>query len=292
MIFLLENSKLKIGEKLVIDSAELKKMMDMLSSLFSIRVSFIYEIGYEKYTDEIAGNNGDYQEFCKIIQLEMKEKCIACDQEMFKKAQERDTPLLYKCFNGLYEMFMPLYIENLLVGYLHFGQVRSEEHFASISEACSLYSHTKFDELEKSYNSMNIIPKEKLFLIAELFKEISALIISNKLIKIRHVEPEYYIKKFIEDNYSKTINLSDAAKYVSRSSSFITHKFKKHYGITFHQFIINYRIEKAKEFLKSKSISETFPLCGFKNRYHFSKVFRAVVNQSPREYQIKVWTDL
>ena len=66
----------------------------------------------------------------------MKERCIACDQEMFKKAKNSNSPLLYRCFNGLYEMFLPLYIENILVGYLHFGQVRSEEDFDLIAKEC------------------------------------------------------------------------------------------------------------------------------------------------------------
>ena len=113
-------------EDLIIERLQIKKMMDLLSNLFSIRTSLIYAIDDDNYTSEIAGNNGDYQKYCVLIQEEMKDRCIACDIDKFKEAQESRKPLLYRCYNGLYEMYLPLFIETELVGYLHFGQVRTE----------------------------------------------------------------------------------------------------------------------------------------------------------------------
>ena len=43
--------------------------------------------------------------------------------------------------------------------------------------------HSRFKELEESYGLMHIIPKEKLYLIAELFMEISELIIKTSSLK-------------------------------------------------------------------------------------------------------------
>ena len=97
-------------EELLIEVDEIKKIMDLLSSLFPIRTSFIYAIDEEQYTNEIAGSIGDYQGYCKLIQLEMKHKCIACDRDKFKEANEKKKPLLYMCYNGLYENFLPLFI--------------------------------------------------------------------------------------------------------------------------------------------------------------------------------------
>ncbi|MCG8498989.1 MAG: PocR ligand-binding domain-containing protein, partial [Firmicutes bacterium] len=147
-------------DELVIEVNEIKKMMDLCSNLFDIRTSFIYAIDDEQYTNEIAGNNGDYQEYCMIVQQELKHKCISCDREKFKEANIKKKSLLYRCYNGLYEMYLPLFIDDYLIGYLHFGQVRSEQDFRLVAAECSLHKHSKFLELEKSYNSMKIIKKE------------------------------------------------------------------------------------------------------------------------------------
>lgn len=45
-------------------------------------------------------------------------------------------------------------------------------------------------------------------------------------------------------------------------------------------------IKKAKEYLEVKSISETAVSCGFKNRYHFSKVFKRITGSIPKQYKL------
>lgn len=273
-------------DDLLIESSQIKKMMDLLSNLFSIRTSFIYAIDDDQYTREIAGNNGDYQKFCILIQEEMKHRCIACDLDKFKEAQESKKPLLYRCYNGLYEMYLPLFIENIFAGYLHFGQVRSEDNFSVIARECSLNQHSKIKELEKSYNSINIIQKEKLIMISELFQIFSEIILKNKMVELRRAKPEYYFKKYIEENLSSPININTVARFVHRSPSYVVHKFKELYGCSFHQYLTQMRIEHSKKILKNNTISEVSELCGFKNRYHFSKTFKLHEGISPHHYQL------
>lgn len=275
-------------EELLIEVDEIKKMMDLLSNLFNIRTSFIYAIDDEQYTNEIAGNNGGYQNYCNIIQEEMKHKCIACDREKFLEANITKEPLLYRCYNGLYEMFLSLFIESSLVGYLHFGQVRAEQDFKSIATECSLYEHSKVAELEKTYNAMNIIEEKKLMLISDLFKKFSDIILKNKLIELIKAKPEYYLKKYVEENLDKSIDVESAAEFVGRSPSFVTHKFKEIYGKSFHEYLSHIRVEHSKKLLRNNSISETFQLCGFNNRYHYSKVFKKIEGITPHEYQMEI----
>jgi AraC-like DNA-binding protein len=273
-------------QDLSIEVTEIKNMMNLLSNLFSIRSSFLYNIGDEQYLKEIAGNNGDYQDFCKLIQEELRPRCMACDRDHFKMASEMTDPLLYRCYNGLYEMFLPLFIEKVIVGYLHFGQVRSEDDFNLIAKECSLSEHSRVKELKKKYNRMNIIKKDKLLLISQLFQKISEIMMKNRLIEIMKTKPEYYLRKYIEEHLSETIDVKSAAKYLNRSPSYITHKFKEIHGKTFHEFLNTQRIALAKELLLTDSIGETFPRCGFKNRYHFSKVFKKMEGKTPGKYKL------
>jgi AraC-like DNA-binding protein len=276
------------SENLKIETLQIKKIMDLLSNLFPIRTSFIYAFDDHHYSSEIAGNNGDYQKFCILIQEEMRDKCTACDIEKYREAKELRKPLLYRCYNGLFEMILPLFIEDIPVGYLHFGQVRSEIKFAIIAQECSLTGHSKFRELEKSYNSIKIIKREKLMLIAELFQDISEIILKNKLVELRRAKPEYYFKKYMEENIALTINVKTAAKFVNRSPSYVVHKFKELYGCSFHQYLTQMRIEHSKKLLKNHPISEVSELCGFKNRFHFSKTFKKIEGITPHLYQLNL----
>ncbi len=275
-------------EELIIEVDEIKKMMDLCSNLFNIRTSFIYAIDNEQYSSEIAGNNGDYQNYCMIIQKELKHRCIACDRDKFKEANQKKKPLLYQCYNGLFEMYLPLFIEKHLVGYLHFGQVKVEKDFQLISEKFSLHEHSMIKELEDSYNSMKIIKKEKLIQISELFLQFANTILKNRLVELKKAKPEFYLKKYVEENLNKNINVKSASEFVGMSPSFVTHKFKEIYGKTFHEYHNYKRMEHAKKLLRKHSISETSQMCGFSNRYHFSKVFKKIEGITPREFQLNL----
>jgi len=272
-------------EELMIEINEIRGMMNLISSLFSIRTSFVFSNDAMQYSDEIPGSSRKLHDFCIIIQQELKNRCLACDKEKFLESLNKKEPLIYRCYSGLYEMFFPLFVENHLVGFLHFGQIGSEEDFKTIASECDLYKHSKTEELEKIYNEMNVVSKDKLNLIAELFKNFSELIIKNQLIRLRIKKPEFYLKKYVEDNLAFPINVKTAAEYVSRSPSYVTHKFKEIYGQTFHEYVNKARIEYSKKLLREKPISEIYHMCGFNNRYHFSKVFKSIEKVTPHEYQ-------
>jgi AraC-like DNA-binding protein len=279
---------MKYKDELVIEVDEIKKMMDLCSNLFNIRTSFIYAIDNEQYTNEIAGNNGDYQNYCMLVQEELKHKCIACDRDKFKEANSIRKPLLYQCYSGLFEMYLPLFIENYLIGYLHFGQVRVEKDFSIIADKYLLHEHSKLAELEKSYNSMEVFDMGKLVLISELLEHFANTILKNKLIEFKKSTTEFNLKKYVEENLNKPINVKEAAEFIKMSTSFVTHKFKELYGQTFHVYLTNARIEHSKELLKRHSISETSQMCGFHNRYHFSKVFKKIEGITPHEFQLNL----
>ena len=183
-------------------------------------------------------------------------------------------------------MILPLFIEEILIGYMHFGQVRSEDPFEKIFEECELDEHSQPHMLREKYNQMQVIEKEKLIQISELFVRLSNTILQNRIVEIKKSKPEYYLTKYIRDNYNQNIQIENAANYIGRSISWVTHEFKKYHKSTFHSYLMNYRIKMAAEHLKSLSIDETAEACGFKNRYHFSKVFKKVTGQTPRQYKI------
>ncbi len=135
------------------------------------------------------------------------------------------------------------------------------------------------------YGQMEVVPKHKLRLIAQLFKQLAAQLLHHKLIALRKARPEYYLKQYIEENLAGNISLPGAARYIGRSVSFVTHQYREFYGCSFGEYVLRHRIEKAKTYLLNKSIGETTRLCGFKNRYHFSRVFKQFTGTTPAQYE-------
>ncbi len=94
---------------------------------------------------------------------------------------------------------------------------------------------------------------------------------------------------YIEENYHTDITNSTLANKCLISEEYFRKLFKKKYGISPKQYIVNMRISKAKQMLtegiyKINAISEK---CGFSNPYHFCRFFKQKVGMTPSEYMNK-----
>ena len=66
--------------------------------------------------------------------------------------------------------------------------------------------------------------------------------------------------------------------------------FKKLYGCTVNEYIINLRLEEAKKILESgeNSIADVARLVGYKKAGSFSRMFKRETGMLPREYRKKL----
>ena len=93
-------------------------------------------------------------------------------------------------------------------------------------------------------------------------------------------------KKYIDNHFDSDINLDLLAQLQSTSKYHLIRLFKKYYGITPRQYLINKRVEKAKKHLKAgKSVSDTCYTVGFESISSFSNLFKAKMGMSPSIYR-------
>ncbi len=93
---------------------------------------------------------------------------------------------------------------------------------------------------------------------------------------------------YLERNYFYDISLDELAKekfFVS--SSYLSRLFKSYTGQNFMKYLIELRMEKAKEFLEysEMDISEIAACTGYNNPSHFTQTFRRFYGMSPKEYR-------
>lgn len=94
-------------------------------------------------------------------------------------------------------------------------------------------------------------------------------------------------EKFIEENYANGITVTDIAKHVGTSISYLSRIFKKATGENIINTLNKKRIEKAKEYLKDKDmkIYEIADALGFENATYFSYFFKKYTGLSPKDYK-------
>lgn len=93
-------------------------------------------------------------------------------------------------------------------------------------------------------------------------------------------------EKFIEDNYYKYITVSDVARNVGVTPSYLSRIFHNLTGDTVINSINKRKLEKAKEYLENTDmkIYEIADALGFENMTYFSHFFKKYTGVSPKEY--------
>lgn len=93
--------------------------------------------------------------------------------------------------------------------------------------------------------------------------------------------------KFIAQNYTDQIHLSDIAAIVDLHPDYAAYAFKKTFGITINTFVIQHRVQHAQRLLATsgKKILEIAFESGFNSLSRFNTSFKELCRCTPREYR-------
>jgi AraC family transcriptional regulator len=92
---------------------------------------------------------------------------------------------------------------------------------------------------------------------------------------------------FVRSRISEDLSLVDMAAVTGLSVTHFSHAFKKSMGKSPHQFVLQQRVQCAKELITSSNLRmiDIALACGFKTQQHFARIFREMSGLSPTEYQ-------
>lgn len=96
-------------------------------------------------------------------------------------------------------------------------------------------------------------------------------------------------KKYIQTHLSEELSMEHIANNVHLNADYLTRIFKKEVGISISKYIINKKIEVAKELLihTRKSIGEIASLVGYYNYSSFNRIFTKESGMSPQDFKNK-----
>ena len=111
----------------------------------------------------------------------------------------------------------------------------------------------------------------------------SNLLLHNKK-AIKNLEKVF---SYLRDNYTEGITLADVSALLNYSQSYFQKIWKRYIGISFHEYLNEYRLERASQMLldTNMQVSEVCFAAGFQNLKTFNRVFKSAHGLSPSEYR-------
>ena len=195
-------------------------------------------------------------------------------------------------------LFVPEFIDRTLIGARSFSEMMNNYpgrlEYSSCSEgACGRVLHDGdgfvLTILSRMLSEFKENKKGRLDVIR-------ALLISLLIGFLREDEGEdseknriNAIKKYVMQNYMKTPTLSEVAHSLGISLTYASIIFKRAVGVSFLDYLLRFRIEKACDLLRcsNKTVAEISQLVGYSDPAFFYKAFKKQLDLSPSEYRKK-----
>lgn len=97
-----------------------------------------------------------------------------------------------------------------------------------------------------------------------------------------------YARRYLEHHYDTPITIEQLSREVGFSPYYFIRRFRRAYRQTPHQYLIQLRIAKAKELLRTTdlSITEICVSVGFESLGSFSTLFSKAAGISPSAYRL------
>ena len=156
-----------------------------------------------------------------------------------------------------------------------------------------IYSVSRYTELSDLLASLLKLSDNPLessqFKCQSLLYEFFSLLLQNVDASTVNA-PVETAKHIIKYNYNTDLTLTKLAGILNLNATYLSRLFKEKTGLSPKQYILQIRIERAKEFLATTeySIKEISNSVGFPDPLYFSRLFKKYEQCSPLEYRKKV----
>lgn len=122
--------------------------------------------------------------------------------------------------------------------------------------------------------------------LAAYFRELTALVVHTDLAA---QDPVARARSIIHERYAENLSLASIAGEIFVSSYYLSHLFRRSLGVTFLDYLTNYRLQQARRFLEDSHcpIEEVAQRVGYADPRHFSKLFKRKLGISPSQYRLR-----
>jgi AraC family transcriptional regulator len=184
------------------------------------------------------------------------------------------------------------------IKWLHFYGNASQEYFNMIYD-----KYGAVIDLQKSSSIPPILDEilqtaDKCgFLLEARISMLITQVLTELLLAGNDCEKHYDIKalnervqmalEYVDENYANSISLSELASHSCCSDYHFLRLFKKITGYSPYEYIVKYRVNKAKSLLKNsdKSIDEIAECVGFRSTSNFIQTFKKLEEITPLKYR-------
>lgn len=269
------------------DIAEMQNLMKSLYTLTGIRF-----VLFDSEFKEVLAYPEESCEFCKLMKScpKTRRRCNYADRQSFKKCEETNSLVIYKCHSGLVEAVIPLHENENILGYLMFGQITDNPDKTKLCEKVSTFNEKygfKKTDLERGIEKLVYKSIDEISAAAKIMEASTSYILYKELITPENSKIIENAKRYIEDHLGEDFSIAALCDELSIGRTKLYNLFKSEVKMGISEYLRRRRLHRAKKLLKTTtlSITEIAEAVGFCDYNYFSRVYKRTYGKPPRYYR-------
>lgn len=230
--------------------------------------------------------------YCVLIQstADGMQRCINSDTELLRACRDSHSTKTRCCHAGLTDTATPIIKDEIILGYIIFGQVDGLSD--TPKQFSDIYPYIKdlnldYESLQSAYNSLRFFNESQIKSAASIIKRLSKYIWLEHLIHLQNKEPFYLLVDHINANLHKKLSVSELCRQFYISKNILYKKMEETFHCTVNEYITNRRVEAAQNLLCTTPLP-VYKICeqvGIENYQYFCRRFKKETGLTPLQYR-------
>ena len=268
----------------------IEKLQNLLKDFYNI--THIRITVFDEARNELVSYPREVAPWCRIIRScpEGRRACELCDQNACAAAEKHGTTI-YRCHAGLTEAVRPLYIRDILVGYLLIGHAFAypsfKEGWAVIEHSCSPLPIDK-KALRESVSQATPLSEDYIRSASHILHAMASYLLLERMADLQEDLLAVRVDSYISTHYTEDLSAESICRELSIGKTQLYALSKQLYGCGIAEHIRKLRIDKAKELLLERgdlSLAQISDLCGYHDYNYFITVFKRITGSAPGKWK-------
>lgn len=270
-----------------LNTQKLLELMKDFHLLTGIRI-----VIFDNEYNEILSYPESHCNFCARMHgnPETKKKCMESNERSFQKCRKTETLEIYHCHAGLVEATAPLIDNNVVIGYIMFGQIsdfdKQEDLIHNIETVLKQYNLTDSDQKNDLYN-ITQKSSEQILAAAKILEACTFYVLLTDMVSLRRQNFMNNVNTFLIEHLSEDLSIERLMEEFQVSRNKLYDSTTGYLGVGIAEHIRNLRINEAKRLL----IETTMPIhvisdkVGFNDYNYFCRIFKKMTGTPAKQYR-------
>jgi len=270
-----------------LETQELRELLVDFYILTKIRI-----VIFDNEFSEILAYPEKPCDFCTVIKNNptAKSHCDSSDREACKICLSSGKLYMYKCHAGLIEVVVPIKVNDIILGYIMFGQIIDNKDKAKaktdVLERCKKYN-IEIEKLSVAFDKLIYKSNEQIRAASKIMESCACYLWITELMSIDEGNLIYKLSNHISNNLREDLSVEMLCNIFMISRSRLYELSNKYFGMSIAKYIRKKRVNLAAKLLSQNNclVSEAADKAGFDDYNYFSKIFKKETGVVPKEYK-------